>query len=117
MNIESHITDIKRICKKAKSSKKQHEDVLQDLRLVCFTEQNAEELETVKTYVLVKLNKVNELFTACKVVLSKKSSNVTEEEIDDVFTILAQYEKLVKDPYLSRLERIYSKQNNSLAGL
>ena len=75
-----------------------------------YTEQNTEELNTVKEYIAFKIDLLTGIMCILENALKENNGKISEEEIFELNEIKQQLNDLSKDEYLSRLQQIYTRQ-------
>ena len=76
-----------------------------------YTEQNERELHDVKAFVENKIDLLSDITGTISACLKKPSDYDWAEVSKNVDSLIAQYKDLAADPYLTHLERVYTRRN------
>lgn len=78
-----------------------------------YTEQNTEELNSVKEYVAFKIDLLTGIICILETALKDNNGKISAEQISELNELKQQFNTLSKDKYLSRLQQIYTRKVNA----
>ena len=103
---------LKQIYKQATKIKNSLERSMASCSKTIYTEQNTEELNAVKNFISYKLDIINEIIMYVKNALNKFYILSKEDLSSELGLYQKQFNQISSDPYLSRLEKIYTRNLN-----